>query len=59
MDLKPEMKIYFRGKVAYVIECINKNDPVDLRIQGRRWYIDSAGFRFSVTESELHEKRGS
>jgi hypothetical protein len=56
-EIKPGMKTKYRGKIAYVVECINEDDKQDLKTQGKRWYIDSDGFRWSVTESELRENR--
>lgn len=42
-------KIKFRGKVAYVIECIHESSNPKLL----RYYVDSDGWRFSVTHQEL------
>lgn len=55
--LSPGTKTYYRGKVAYVICCINSDDPRDIALQGLRYYLDSAGLRWSVTENELRENR--
>lgn len=50
---KPQDKLKFRGRVAYVIECINldKRGNTDYR-----YYVDSAGIRWSLTESILEEE---
>jgi hypothetical protein len=50
---KPQDRIVWRDRVGYVMECINLNDTRDLAKQGYRYYVDSAGLRFSVTETEL------
>lgn len=57
MEFTPGMKTYMNGKIAYLIECINQHDPEDIKIQGKRWYVDSGGYRWSVTEDYLREFR--
>lgn len=53
MSYKVGQKVKLHGKIAYVIECINENDPTDKRIQGWRYYVDSDGQRWSVTDNYL------
>lgn len=55
--LQPGTKTYLFGKVAHIIECINDDAPQDKAIQGRRYYVDSGGHRWSVTEDFLRENR--
>lgn len=43
-------KFTFRNKVAYVMECINLDKH---RNHEYRYYVDSAGWRYSLIESEI------
>ena len=42
-----------RGKYGKIIDVINRGDAEDIRAQGYRYYVEQAGWTWSVPESFL------
>ena len=40
-------------KKGTILECINFDDPADVRAQGFRYYVAHSGYIWSVPESSL------
>lgn len=41
------------NKIMYIIECINENEPEDVKVQGYRYYCEGSKHVWSVTEQYL------
>jgi hypothetical protein len=52
MPIAVGTKILFRSKVGYVMECINPDKHWKHQF---RYYVDSAGIRWSLSEEEVLE----
>jgi hypothetical protein len=53
MKYSPGDKVKHVGKRATVLECINFDDPSDVRLQGFRYLLQHSGYTWSVVESAL------
>lgn len=56
MKYHPGDFVYYGEKKGTVLKCINNDNPLDVRTQGYRYYVDVNGETWSVLERDL-EKR--
>lgn len=49
----PGEVVYHGRDKAVVLECINDDEPSDVKIQGYRYYVRHSGFVWSAPESAL------
>ena len=55
MKFETGARVYIPRTQRYgtVVACINESDRRDIEKQGYRYYVDSSGFRWSCSWSEL------